>query len=117
MSRLQPPASTPPGPSKELPKKRVPATLRFQVASNIHLEHDGSYDTFDIEKNPDVDYLLLPGDTGSAIRLKGDRYAKDSHANGYLNFLVRLCQKFKKVFLIAGNNESRAPFVNAHTSP
>jgi predicted phosphodiesterase len=87
------------------------------VASDIHLEHDGSYDTFDIEKNPDVDYLLLPGDTGSAIRARGDRYAKDSHANGYRGFLIRMTQKFKKVFLVAGNNDFKGTLRQGQHKP
>ena len=57
--------------STSVPAKRV---IRFQVASDLHLEHDGTYETLDVPRLPGVDVsnllpypylnlpMLLPGD-------------------------------------------------------
>ncbi|KAE9364662.1 hypothetical protein N431DRAFT_354548 [Stipitochalara longipes BDJ] len=84
-------------------------TIRFQVASDLHLEHDGSYDTLNVEKLPGVEWLLLPGDTGSAIRQIDNNSKSQSHSERYFNFLVRMCQKFQRVIMVIGNNDFKGP--------
>jgi hypothetical protein len=92
--------------SATTPTKRK---IHFQVASGLHLEHDGSYSDFDIEKLPGVDWLLLPGDTGSAIRQCDQASPSIPHSEAYFSFLVRMCQKFKRVIMILGNDDFKGP--------
>ncbi|KAN0099746.1 hypothetical protein V8E51_013521 [Hyaloscypha variabilis] len=107
--------------STSVPAKRV---IRFQVASDLHLEHDGTYETLDVPRLPGVDYvtnllmwLLLPGDTGSAIRQKDNESSSQTHSERYFNFLARMCLKFDRVFMVIGNNDFKGPLVNGVHNP
>jgi predicted phosphodiesterase len=72
--------------------------LELQVVSDLHMEQAmHEYETLNIE--PQADYLVLAGDIGRAT--------EDEHAVAYFGFLLRHCKKFKKVFLISGNNDPK----------
>lgn len=52
-------------------------------------------------------WLLLPGDTGSAI----------IHAEKYFKFLVRMCEKFQRVIMVIGNNDFKGPHIQGKHKP
>jgi hypothetical protein len=74
------------------------APLKLQVVSDLHMEQTmAEYDQLNIE--PQADYLVLAGDIGRATQ--------PNHQLFYFGFLKRHCEKFKKVFLILGNNDPK----------
>ncbi|KAH6664439.1 hypothetical protein B0J14DRAFT_607659 [Halenospora varia] len=81
-----------------------PRPLKLQILSDLHLEkHPTSYQTYRIP--PKAPYLILAGDIGRATT--------PSHLTAFLHFLSTQCSVFKKVFLVAGNNE----FKGGHKPP
>jgi len=71
--------------SKEKPR------LRLQLMSDLHIEFRESESTFDYE--PIAPYLGLLGDIGVVCRPK------------YAQYIASAAQKYKTVFVIAGNHE------------
>lgn len=68
--------------------------ISLQILSDLHLELNNQYSTFDFPAR--APYLILAGDIG---RLSADYTA-------YLTFLVsRCCNRFDRVFLVLGNHE------------
>ena len=65
---------------------------QIQYVSDLHLEVAQQYDKFDIP--PKAPFLVLAGDIGRLIDY-----------DGYLNFLMKQCGKFRKIFLVLGNHE------------
>eukprot|EP01080_Neovahlkampfia_damariscottae_P006147 gene6147-10154_t len=68
--------------------------LQIQVASDLHLEVYDDEKSLDHIIKPSAPYLALLGDIGLPIRKKN-----------YRNFLFDMSEKFKLVFIIAGNHE------------
>ncbi|OCL11153.1 hypothetical protein AOQ84DRAFT_199234 [Glonium stellatum] len=64
----------------------------FQVLSDLHLEVDQEYASFDIPVS--ASHLILAGDIGCLIDY-----------DAYLGFLVRRTRLFERVFLVLGNHE------------
>lgn len=64
----------------------------FQIMSDLHLEVNRQYGTFEIPVMAPV--LLLAGDVGQL-----------QHYNEYLSFLHRQCRNFDLVYLVLGNHE------------
>lgn len=68
--------------------------ISLQILSDLHLELDNQYSTFDFPAR--APYLILAGDIG---RISADYSA-------YLTFLVsKCCNRFDRVFLVLGNHE------------
>ncbi|KZF23721.1 hypothetical protein L228DRAFT_246563 [Xylona heveae TC161] len=69
-------------------------SVSFQVLSDLHLEINKQYSSYDIPVcSP---YLILAGDVGRLA---------DSDYNEYRDFLCRQTERFEKVFLVLGNHE------------
>ncbi|CAG8930113.1 unnamed protein product [Penicillium salamii] len=72
---------------------KVPSTsLSFQILSDLHLEVNQQYASFEIPRSSK--YLILAGDIG---RLQD--------YDEYLGFLQKQTSKFEMVFLVLGNHE------------
>lgn len=68
------------------------ASLPFHILSDLHLEVDQQYTSFELPVC--ANHLILAGDIG---RL--------TDYNGYLHFLQRQVELFGTVFLVLGNRE------------
>lgn len=80
------------GPFQRLLKLNIRVKTSFQVMSDLHLEIGQQYADFFIPA--EAPYLVLAGDIG---RLKDYQ--------PYLEFIVRQCAHFTRVFLVLGNHE------------
>ena len=80
------------GPFQSLLKHNNRVKTKFQVMSDLHLEIGQQYADFVIPA--EAPYLVLAGDIG---RLKDYQ--------SYLEFIVRQCVQFTRVFLVLGNHE------------
>lgn len=67
-------------------------SIKFQLVSDIHSEFYKTVNEIP-EITPYVDYLILAGDIGKPFCQK------------FCQFLSQTCEKFKKVFYVAGNHE------------
>lgn len=68
------------------------ATFTFQVVSDLHLEVNQQYSSFELPAA--APYLLLPGDIGCL-----------ADYDQYLAFLQKQVTKFETIFLVLGNHE------------
>lgn len=79
-------------------KRQIDNGLRFQYFSDIHLEFFKSHEISSLlqQIQPMAPYLILAGDIGSVLA---------EHRAKYEQFLEFVSQRYKMVFLIAGNHE------------
>ena len=68
--------------------------MKFQLLSDLHMEHH----TFDLEKAPGADCLILAGDIG------------DPYSQEYASLLATASRTFEFVFVIKGNHECHHGF-------
>ena len=68
------------------------STVPFQILSDLHLEVNQQYSTFDIPAA--APYLVLAGDAGRLVDY-----------DAYLDFLKRQTDQFRSVFLVLRNHE------------
>lgn len=78
--------------SQSLPGSRGSEGVKFQIISDLHLEHDHQYANFNI--TPTAPFLILAGDTGALADYRE-----------YSNFLRRHCSLFAHMYLVLGNHE------------